>query len=279
MKSPACRPPVERPDTHDTMADMRITAILGADGAPFAHDLAGRLDPEDELVVVVPMMRDRWAVGLKVCPDLDALLAVPGVAPTHAVAEELIAIGYSPAWQRQSDADVAGQLIRTELLGAGYTLTEAAAATAARRDIGFTVLPASDDRAELHVVVSSADGPRAIHVAEVIADPAAHEVQDLVLVAETWSVSDAVRAAIGSSDVVVLGPSSRTLAIDPVLRAPGLLDALADDVPVLVVEHEDTAPPELIRVAGLREPDPGRPEPVPADAGAVLERARKIAAA
>jgi LPPG:FO 2-phospho-L-lactate transferase len=258
------------------MADMRITVILGAEGAPFAHDLAGRLEPDDELIVVVPTMRDRWATGLKMCPDVDALLALPGTADTHAVADELIAIGYSPAWQRPSDTEVAGQLIRTELLGAGYTLTEATTATAARRDIAFTVLPASDDRAELHVVVASPDGPRALHVVEVLADPSGHDVQELVLVAETWSASDAVRAAIESSDVVVLGPSSRTLAIDPVLRAPGLLDAFREDVPVLVVEHEDSAPPELIRVAGLREADPGRPEPVPADAGAVLDRARKV---
>jgi LPPG:FO 2-phospho-L-lactate transferase len=261
------------------MADMRITVIIGADGAPFAHDLAGRLTPEDELVAVVPTMRDRWSTGLKVCPDLDALLAVPGVATTHAVADELIAIGYSPAWQRPSDADVAGQLIRTELLGAGYTLTEATAAASARRGIGFTLLPASDDRAELHVVVPGAEGVRAMHIAEVLADPDSYDIQDLVLVAETWSASPAVRAAIESSDVVVLGPSSRTLAIDPVLRAPGVLEAFRGDVPVLVVDHEDSAPAELVRVAGLREADPGRPEPVAADAGAVLDRARKVVTA
>ncbi len=261
------------------MADMRITVIIGADGAPFVHDLAGRLEPGDELVAVAPTMRDRWAAGLKVCPDLDALLAVPGVATTHAVADELIAIGYSPAWQRPSDADVAGQLIRTELLGAGYTLTEATTAAAARRGTGFTLLPASDDRAELHVVVPAAEGVRAVHVAEVLADPGSHDIQDLVLVAETWSASPDVRAAIEASDVVVLGPSSRTLAIDPVLRAPGMLEAFRDDVPVLVVEHEDPAPAELVRIAGLREADPGRPEPVPADAATVLDRARKVVTA
>ena len=261
------------------MADMRITVIIGADGAPFAHDLAGRLGPEDELTVIAPTMRDRWATGLKVCPDLDALLAVGGAPQTYAVADELIAIGYSPAWQRPADADIAGQLIRTDLLGAGYTLTEATAATAARRDLRFTLLPASDDRAELHGVVPAAEGVRAVHIAEVLADPGAHDLQDLVLVAETWAASVAARTAIESSDVVVLGPSTRTLAIDPVLRAPGMLEAFRADVPVLVVEHDDSAPAELIRVAGLREADPGRPEPVPADAGAVLDRARKVAAA
>jgi 2-phospho-L-lactate transferase/gluconeogenesis factor (CofD/UPF0052 family) len=260
------------------MADMRITVILGADGAPFAHDLSGRLEADDELTVVVPTMRDRWTTGLKACPDLDAVLALPDAAQTHGVADELIAVGYSPAWQRPSDADIAGQLIRTELLGAGYTLTEATAATATRRGLGFTLLPTSDDRAELHGVVPAAEGVRAVHIAEILADPDAYDVQDLVLVAETWAASDAVRTAIGSSDVVVIGPSSRTLAIDPVLRAPGMLAAFRDDLPVLVVEHEDAAPAELVRVAGLREPDPGRPETVGADPASVLDRARKVTA-
>jgi LPPG:FO 2-phospho-L-lactate transferase len=260
------------------MAGMRITLITGADGAPFTHDLTTRLAPGDELVVVAPTMRDRWSTGLKECPDLDALLAGPGTTPTYAVADELIGVGYSPAWQRPTDAEVAGRLIRTELLGAGFTLTEATTAAAARRGLGFTLLPASDDRAELHAVLATADGPRAVHVAEVLADPKAHDVEDIVLVAETWAASEAVRAAIAASDVVVLGPSSRTLAIDPVLRAPGLLDAIGTEQPVLVVEHRDTAPAALVGVAGLREADPGRAEPVPADPDAVLQRARSVSA-
>lgn len=259
------------------MAGMRITVIIGAEGAPFAHDLVGRLGTGDELVVIAPTMRDRWASGLKVCPDLDALLATPGSGKTHAVADELIAIGYSPTWQRPTDSDVAGQLLRTELLGAGITLTEATAAAAKRRDLGFTLLPASDDRAELHVVVGTADGPRAVHVAEVLANPESYDVQELVLVAGTWTASDSVRDAIGSSDVIVLGPSSRTLAIDPVLRAPGVLDAFNEAVPVLVVDHHDSAPADLIRVSGLHEADPGRAEPVADDAGVVLEHARSAA--
>ncbi|MGA8988521.1 2-phospho-L-lactate transferase CofD family protein [Aeromicrobium sp.] len=255
---------------------MRITVIVGGEGAPFAHDLVGHLEPGDELVLVTPTMLDRWATGLKVCPDVDALLVAGTAHATHEVADEPIAIGYLPAWQRSSDAVVAAQLVRTDLLGAGYTLTESTSAIAARRDLGFTVLPATDDRAELHAVVDSPEGQRAIHLAEVLADPSAHEVKELVLVAETWSVSDAVRAVIGSSDVLVLGPSSRTLTIDPVLRVPGLRDAIRADLPVLVVDHAETAPHDLVRVAGQREDDPGDAAGVVADAATVVMRAREI---
>jgi LPPG:FO 2-phospho-L-lactate transferase len=256
------------------MADMRILLVLGADGAPFAHQLASRLGASDELAIVAPVVRDRWATGLKASPDLDALLAPVGGPATYAVSDELAGIGYSPKWHRPSDAEIAGQLIRTELLGAGYTLTEATAATANRRGLPFRLLPASDDRAELHVVIAAGEKPRAIHVAEYLADPPAHDVQDIVLVAETWSVSQPVREALVEADVIVLGPSSRTLAIDPVLRTPGLLDAIDATKPVLVIDDHDDAPEALIRASGMREPDPGRAEPVAADA--VLDHAREV---
>ncbi|MCW2751390.1 MAG: hypothetical protein JWR83_2500 [Aeromicrobium sp.] len=263
----------------DTMAFMRTTLILGADGAPFARDLAAGLGPGDELTVIAPTVRDRWATGLKLCPDLDALLESTGAeAPTFAVADELSTIGYSPAWQRPSDHDVATQLIRTELLGAGYSLTDATAAMAARRELTYRLLPMSDDRAEFHVVLVEPDGPRAIHVAHYLGAPDGLAVDDVVLVAETWSVTKEVSEQLAASDVIVLGPSSRTLAIDPVLRTPGFLDLIDDWPPVLVVDHADTAPADLIRAAGLSQPDPGRAERVPADADAVLARAHELSA-
>lgn len=255
---------------------MRITLITGAEGAPFAHDLAAGLDPGDELTVIAPTARDHWAAGLKASPDLDALLDAPGVAPAYAVADQLLALGFSPAWQRASDQHIATRLIRTELLGTGYSLTDVSAAVASRTGAPFRILPVSDDRAELHVVVGPE--PHAIHIGEYLDAPDAHEPSETVLVAEAWSASETVLTTLGATDVLVLGPASRTLAIDPVLRAPGFLDALPADLPVLVVEHADTAPEALVRVAGLREADPGAAQTVPGDAAAVIAAAREVAA-
>lgn len=258
------------------MTSMRITLITGADGTSFAHDLAASLEPGDDLTVIAPTVGDHWATWLKACPDLDALLDPRGVEATFGVAEQLGAIGYSPAWQRASDQQIATRLVRTELLGTGYSLTDASIAAATRAGAGFRLLPVSDDRAELHVVVGPE--PHAIHVREYLHDPAAHEPTETVLVAEAWSASASVLTALGETDVLVLGPSSRTLAIDPVLRAPGFLDAVPADLPVLVVEHVDTAPEALVRVAGLREADPGVAQSAPADPTAVASLARQVTA-
>jgi hypothetical protein len=257
------------------MAAMRITLILGADGAPFAYDLAARLGAEDVLIVITPTVRGHFSAGLMASPDLDGLLTT-GTA-TFSVAESLESIGYAPRWQRPSDQAVAARLVRTDLTLSGTSLTDATIAAASRAALPYRLLPACDDRAELRVVIGT-DHPRAIHIDEYLDDPVSHEPAQLLLVAEGISISSSVSQALLDSDLLVLGPSSRTLVIDPVLRTPGFLDLVGDDLPVLVVDHEDTTPAALVTVAGLREPDPGRAEPVSSDPDAVLARARLVLA-
>lgn len=256
------------------MTDMRILLVVGADGTPFARELGGLLDSGDELIVVAPTVRGHVAAGLQASPDLDGLLSPP-ISPTHAVADALESVGYSPRWQRPSDQDVAARLIRTELLATGTALTDATIAAGVRAALPYRLLPVCENRAEFRVVIGS-DEPRAIPVDEYLDDPAAHDATQLLLIADQISVSSAVSQALLDADVLVLGPSSRTLAIDPVLRTPGFLDLVDADLPVLVVEHDDTAPADLVRVAGLRETDPGNAEPIKADVTAVLDRARKL---
>ncbi len=100
------------------MAVMRILLVVGADGAPFAHELGQLLEPDDELTVVAPTVRGHVAAGLQASPDLDGLLT-PTTPATYAVADALEAVGYTPTWQRASDQAVAARLVRTELVADG----------------------------------------------------------------------------------------------------------------------------------------------------------------
>ncbi len=251
---------------------MRITIVTGADGSPFLWDFVGLLGPDDELTVIAPTVRGHFSVGLAASPDLDELLSAP-TDPTYAVSDALEAVGYTSSWQRATDQALAARLVRTDLTATGVSLTEATIAAALRASLPYRLLPMCEDRAEFRVVVGS-DDPRAIHVNEYLDDPTSYDATQLLLVADQISISSAVSQALIDTDVLVLGPSSRTLAIDPVLRTPGFLDLVTDDLRVLVVEHEDSAPTDLVRVAGLRQPDPGAAHTVPADAKAVVEAAR-----
>ena len=251
---------------------MRITIVAGADAASFVHDLAALLEPTDELRVIAPTVRGHVAAGLQASPDLDGLLSSASTS-TYAVAEALAKVEFTPEWQRASDQAVAARLIRTQLLSTGAALTDATIAASLRAGLPFRLLPMCDERAEFRVVIGT-DEPRAIHIGEYLADPASHEPTQLLLVADQIAVSSAVSEALTDTDVLVLGPSSRTLVIDPVLRTPGFLELVNDDLPVLVVDHADDAPADLVRVSGLGQPDPGTSRRVPDEAEAVLEAAK-----
>lgn len=254
---------------------MRITIVTGADGAPFVQEFAALLGSEDELTVVAPTVRGHFSAALEASPDVDELLTV-GTTPTYAVHDALEAVAYTPRWQRASDQSVAVRLVRTELVATGVALTEATIAAGIRAALPFRLLPMCDDRAEFRVVIGADEAARAIHVDEYLDDPASLEATQLLLIADQISISPALSQTLVDTDVLVLGPSSRTLAIDPVLRTPRFLDLIGDELPVLVVAHTETAPADLVRVAGLQQPDPGRAESVPADPAAVLDRIRNL---
>lgn len=232
------------------MNPMHLTLLGGADSAGFVRDLADLLNEGDELSLVFNTARDMWAHGLKRSPDADALLAAldkntPQI-PTYAVADDLAGLGAEPSWFRPSDQDIALQLVRTELMHAGFSLTEVTAALATRRGIATRLLPMTDDRVEQHVVTDGPDGSRAIHVEEFLARHGDQNAKDLVLVADDWKASPEALAAIESADVIIFGPASLSLTLLSLLRTPGLVEAIAASAaPVVDVRTADTAPESL----------------------------------
>lgn len=229
---------------------MHLIILGGAESAGFARDLASLLGDDDQLSIVFNTSRDMWAHGLKRSPDADALLTafdqnLPRT-PTFAVADEISGLGMGPAWLRPSDQDFALQLVRTELLQAGFSLTEVTTALAVRRGITARLLPMTDDRVEQHVVADGPDGSRAIHVEEFLTGHADQPARDLVLVADDWAASKEATTAIESADVIVFGPASLSITLMPLLRTPGLIEAVAaSGAPVVDVHVVDNAPPGL----------------------------------
>ncbi len=172
------------------MAVMRILLVVGADGAPFARDLGELLEPGDELTVVAPTVRGHVAAGLAGEPRPRR---PPGTRPPPRRTPSPTRSRRSathPTWQRASDQAVAARLVRTELVLTGTALTDATLAAGIRAALPYRLLPMCEDRAEFRVVVGS-DEPRAIPVDEYLADPAAHEPTQLLLVADQISVSAA----------------------------------------------------------------------------------------
>src|SRR5690349_19340631 len=222
---------------------MRIVVLTGGiGGARFlvgvrAH--ARRIGAD--VTAVVNVGDDVRMHGLQICPDLDSVMYTLGgaadpqrgwgrVGETWVVRDELAKYGAEPSWFGLGDKDTATHLVRTQMLNAGYPLSQVTAALCERWQPGMTLLPATDDRVETHVV-ADVDGERkAIHFQEwwvrYRGDLPTHRF--VFVGAEATKPAPGVLDAIGQADVVLLAPSNPVVSIAPILAVPGIREAVAD---------------------------------------------------
>ncbi|RYU12831.1 2-phospho-L-lactate transferase [Nocardioides iriomotensis] len=232
---------------HDAPTGTRVTVLSGGvGGARFMQGLLQHLaarDPAATVTVVANTADDIWLHGLKVCPDLDTVMYTLGggidtargwgrTDETWHAKEELAAYGVEPTWFGLGDRDLATHLVRTQMLDAGYPLSDVTRALCRRWQPGVELLPMSDDRVETHIVVDDADEPsgqRAIHFQEywirLGAQVPARAVVPVGLDAAT--AAPGVVDAITAADVVVLPPSNPVVSIGTIVGVREIRDALA----------------------------------------------------
>jgi len=223
---------------------MRIVVLAGGIGG--ARFLTGvravaRALPDSSVTAIVNVGDDVTMHGLRICPDLDSVMYTLAGAhdaergwgrqgETWTIKEELAAYGAEPSWFGLGDKDVATHLVRTRMLAAGNPLSTVTAALCERWTTGITLLPASDDRLETHVVVAGEDGgdARAIHFQEWwVRHRAALAAQRFVFVgADSAKPGAGVLDAISSADVILVAPSNPVVSIGPILAVAGVRDAL-----------------------------------------------------
>lgn len=239
---------------------MKVTVLVGGvGGARFllgvqqllglgqfaAEGAAG----DHELTAVVNIGDDAWMHGVRICPDLDTCMYTlgGGVDPqrgwghrdeTWHAKEELARYGVQPDWFELGDRDLATHLVRTQMLRAGYPLTQITAALCDRWQPGARLLPASDDRCETHVVITDpADGnQRAIHFQEwwvrYRAQIPTHSFA--YIGAENAHATTDVLDAIAAADIIMVAPSNPVVSIGAILAIPGIRGALRSaDAPVV----------------------------------------------
>jgi LPPG:FO 2-phospho-L-lactate transferase len=219
---------------------MRIVSLAGGiGGARFLRGLRAA-EPEAEITVIVNTGDDITLYGLRVCPDLDTVMYTLGggideeqgwgrAKESHTLKEELAAYGVQPQWFGLGDRDFATHIVRTQMLGAGYPLSQVTEALCDRWQPGVRLLPMSDDRTETHVVINDADGRRAVHFQEwwvrLHATVPAEEIA-LVGAAEA-APAPGVLDAIAEADLVILPPSNPVVSIGTILQIRGIREALS----------------------------------------------------
>ncbi len=225
---------------------IRLTVLSGGvGGARFLTGLRhliarDRLDAE--VTVIANTADDLWLHGLKICPDLDTVMYTLGDGidaergwgrrgETWSVKEELAAYGAEAPWFGLGDRDIATHLMRTQMLEAGYPLSQVTEALCRRWEPGVRLLPMSDDRVETHIAVADPDEPsgrRVMHFQEYWVRLRAEVPAEAVVVVgqEAAAPAPGVLEAIESADVVVLPPSNPVVSVGTILGVRGLRDAV-----------------------------------------------------
>lgn len=243
---------------------QKITVLSGGmGGARFLQGLIhgiglGSLPgvaPDAEVTVVANTADDLWIHGLKVCPDLDTVMYTLGQGidlergwgrrdETWSAKADLEAYGVESTWFGLGDRDIATHLVRSQMIEAGYSLTEVTEALCRRWSAadswgGIRLLPMSDDRVETHVAIADADAPsgkRVIHFQEYwVRLHAEVPAETLVFVGLDQSTpAPGVLEAIEGADLVILPPSNPVVSVGTILGVPGIRAALrATSAPVV----------------------------------------------
>jgi LPPG:FO 2-phospho-L-lactate transferase len=144
--------------------------------------------------------------------------------------EELARYGVQPDWFQLGDRDLGTHLVRTQMLNAGYPLSQITTALCDRWQPGARLLPATDDRCETHAVITDPadDSRRAIHFQEWwVRYRAQVPTHSFAYVgAEKASATAEAVAAIGDADVILLAPSNPVVSVGAILAVPGIRGAL-----------------------------------------------------
>ena len=235
----------------------QITVLSGGvGGARFVrglrHGIASGTLPgvarDAEITVIANTADDWWLHGLKVCPDLDTLMYTLGDGidtergwgrrdETWHAREELAAYGVDRAWFGLGDRDLATHLVRTQMMDAGYPLSQVTEALCRRwlvPDGGPSVrlLPMTDDRVETHIAITDPDSPsgrRVVHFQEYWVRLRAEVPAEAVLVVgqEDCSPAPGVIDTITDADLVIVPPSNPVVSVGTILGVPRVREAVS----------------------------------------------------
>lgn len=215
----------------------------GVGGAKLALGLAHVLPPE-ALQFVVNTGDDFEHLGLHICPDIDTLTYTLSneanketgwgrAGESWNFMDALAGFG-GETWFNLGDKDLALHITRTQLLRGGATLTEATRAITRKLGIEHDVLPMSDD--PVRTVVHSDAGNLAFQH-YFVRDRCKPKVSGFFFRGlEDARPNPRLLDILGDCRAVIICPSNPFVSVDPILKLPGLREALrASGTPVIAV--------------------------------------------
>ncbi|MBC7086411.1 MAG: 2-phospho-L-lactate transferase [Methanomethylovorans sp.] len=208
--------------------------LSGGTGTPKLLEGLKKLLPENEITVVVNTAEDMWVSGNLVTPDIDTVLYLFsgkldtdkwwGIKnDTFITYEFLRSLGHNEIL-KLGDQDRAVNIMRSDLLRTGYSLTEATQIISKALGIRSKILPMSDDPVSTLITTSTAKMHFQEFWVKEQGKPAVVEVSQEGI--EKACISPAVLEALEKEENVLIGPSNPITSIGPILTLKGMKDIL-----------------------------------------------------
>ena len=214
--------------------------LCGGVGA--ARFLGGllRVVPAHAVTAIVNVGDDDVILGLDVSPDLDTItytcagaidpergwgLAGETWEAISGVRRYAAHSGNELGWFSLGDRDLATHLYRTARRQQGATLSEVTSEIAATWNLGFSLLPVTNDRLATRLLTTG--GTTLSFQEYFVREQHAVTVAEVTVAGASAALpSPGVIEALTSAEVVVIAPSNPLLSIAPVLAVPGIREAL-----------------------------------------------------
>jgi LPPG:FO 2-phospho-L-lactate transferase len=214
------------------MREENIVLVSGGTGS--AKLILGFKSVIERFTVIANVADNFWFYGLYVCPDVDiSCYTLSGISDTSKgwgiagdtfrMIEQIGKLGFEN-WFKLGDLDVATSIVRTYLLKNGLTLTEVTETISKALGIKQTVIPATDDHYETHILTPDGE----MHLQEFwVKYSAKKEVLDVKYVGiENSEISKKASKALLDADRIILCPGNPITSIMPVLSLPKMRDIL-----------------------------------------------------
>jgi LPPG:FO 2-phospho-L-lactate transferase len=224
----------------------KVVALAGGvGGAKLALGLS-RILPADQLVIVGNTGDDESFHGLHVSPDLDTLMySLAGLSNSETgwglAGETFQSLGMlskygAETWFNLGDKDLATHIRRTQLLGQGYTLSQATAELCRCLEVDHPIVPMSDSPVPTFLDTDVGRLSMQRYFVQHRCEPGVRgiEYEGGDRAAPAPMVADALEQA----SMIVFCPSNPFLSVAPILAVPGIKQSIlrcAGRVPRVVV--------------------------------------------
>jgi LPPG:FO 2-phospho-L-lactate transferase len=222
--------------------------------------------PDHELTVIANTADDDDFWGLRVCPDLDAVIyrlaglfneeTGYGVKGDTFHTLDALARAGEDTWFRIGDRDFATHLLRSEMLARECSLTETSLELCRRYGVRARVLPMADEPVRTRFTTDRGDLSFQEYFVRERLQPKLLGIRFAGI--DVARRSREVSQTLDTADLVVIGPSNPLISIAPILEL--LRDALVRDRTIAVTPIVGGAAlkgptAEMMRALG-RTPDP-----------------------